>query len=231
MQSENQLKLFQRNILKGASEILKNQQNRVINSAECVFSPLIILLWIHGNLFPARKPPERKTWLTIIILIYISISECLMLNHLYHLFKNDNAGSKSTRNKAFIFVWFMNWIIRIIFYLRSDKLQELIRRLAEIYSKVSVETESLKTFKKKLIVLLAAYEVSRLVELGVACYFDEHSAKENFQYGFIPSPYSSPIFIATRYIKHWSFMELAVACYFCSICYLLKETLSNCTPK
>lgn len=200
--------------------------NRKVKSyAESLYSPLNTLLLIHGNCVFIKGNFAAKTFIYVALYIYIFISEVANINNLYHDIKYNNNGNKSKRNIVYAVVFAVNELVRIFFFTRRRKLESTFRRLAKIYSILSNETKNLATFKKKLIFIMVFYHIFTAVQIAFLGYIDGDTVGTTPTFGAMPPPLAVPCHIMAFFSIIWVYLELAIPCYFCSMCFLLKETL------
>lgn len=204
-----------------------NQDGKKIQEcAESLILPSKILLMIHGNFQFISIPFFMKASVLTILTISIIVVELLTINLLYDNFKVDNEGNKSRRNMVFFSLWILNWLVRIFFYQRRKDLESVILRLVRIYFKIDCKNRRLQKFKVVLVLILTLYQVLIIVQMGFRGYNIYHKGSKDVYFGIIPPPYASYCHIISDILVFWTYIESVISCYFCSVCYLLKEILT-----
>lgn len=226
----NSKQLFSKTVKYNPPSSMEHQKAIVKKNAKNIFLPFFIVMLIHGNVSRIKATSLTRIGILTMLIILIITSEGLFFNFMYIMFKYDNDGSKSRRNIIVAFIWFLNLTLRIFFFRQSKKLKETTKKLAVLYSKVSSEKNRLYAFKVKIIIVIIIYEIVRLYHVfEIYCVYEDMVGY--FHFGVFSTMYSRPFYILSIFLLFWSYIELAVTCYFCSVCFLLKETLLEFNKK
>ena len=118
-------------------------------------------------------------------------------------------------------------IVRYLFYARRKLLQDIVRKLATIYGKVSYKEKSMRKFQLIIIALILITELFSYLFLSFHLYqtYKDYSIKELYFLSVTP-PFAAPLKCFSEFLYNWWPLHFGFPSYFCAVCYVLKETLT-----
>lgn len=210
-------------------------ESQAIRKAKSLFSLISIYLWIHGIGFDRTACCSKCCCLRIAAsLLLLILVDGIAIYWTYRKLEwlpslvDTHAGKIITTVLIFRINIIFAYILRYLFYSRRNALNDVTKKLDRLYAKVSSDEKSIDAFKLRLIAMM-------VINDGFYIYLEcctvnnlKKSLRETFSFAGIPYPYAIPIFCISYIIDTvFALVYAAVSAYFCTICFVLKQTLTE----
>lgn len=219
------------------------EQNQKVHNGENSFAPFNIYLWAHGFAFIPKFKLKFKCIATLVLIILLFITfEGNIIYIITERFKHLHSSAKNRNHVVITFGILLEVFLRILLHVNRGKLYSLTNQMLKIY--YSLTNKSLLPFKYTIFIILiftdagvtvvnlkynSGYRHDKNFTLFDSEIFDHKG--DNYYFGCLPQPYSTPAFFMSLIISMWSFMTNFFPIYFCSFCFILKIILQTFTKR
>lgn len=186
-------------------------------------------MWIHGVGFRNRIKCNRlkNVIFSAISIILAIIFDGNVLLYVYHIFINAKPGEHILQSAAVSATnYLVNIYLRILLYKRREKMKSITHHLSNIYDKLSGENTvefQMKLFLCLLLSDIVTISYSFVLSSGDGILLGYKG--DDFYYAIFSPPSSTYCFYTSVILAQWNTINAAVAGYFCTLCFVLRETL------
>lgn len=192
------------------------------------FTPIDIFLLIHGFVFPCKSKRTTCKYVTLRVMSFVIFEGNIIYNILSRAI-NVHHHSKGRDYYILSLTTFLEGILRILLHVNRKKINLLTKQLFRIYN--TVASKNLYRLKLILFVILLVNDVTTIIMFSFYFIYILANKENNYHYGFIPPPYSTPASIISVFLCYWSFTSHFICIYFCCFCFVLKTIFQQLKKK
>lgn len=199
------------------------------NKMDKIPTLLNIYLCLHGLACAVRfKWTCKNLILFFASTLFMVINE---VNKLYRIFARfvDKDYSLRKRNENLLtIIMILECLLRILFFLKRDKLNLILHRMVKIF--YAVAPHKISKYRYILILMLIINDIY-IIATALSFYLSMDPPHifpylgNNFTYGYISAPTSTPLFYLSVFLQIWGFANPFIPIYFCFICSVFMQII------
>lgn len=194
-----------------------------------------IYLCLHGLACAVKFKWTCKNFILFFVsTFFMVINEVNKLYCIFSRFVDIDYSHRKRNENLLTIIMILEFLLRILFFLKKNKLNLIIHRMVKIFS--ALAPHKISKYRDILILMLIINDIYIIVTV-FSFYLSLDPPHifpylgNNFNYRYISAPASTPLFYLSVFIQTWGFVNPFIPIYFCCFCLVLMQIIHGFKDK
>lgn len=172
----------------------------------------------------------KNLFLYAVSIIFMVINEVNKLYFIQFLSVNLHVSQNKRSRNVLIILLILDYLIRILFFIKRNKLNHIIHRMLKLYSAIVTQMDF--KYAVNLTLMLVINDICTISTfyfhfLMPNTSFSFRKQVDNFTFGYLSVPISTTLYYFCIFMEMWGILTPLIPVYFCCFCFALKTIINE----